>query len=116
MYLSGWQSFQTGQIHLGKAGVAAVCDYASASAPKRCPCGIRGGLTASVVSLITAVANDTVYAPYLPLLYKLEQVWRPASWGSLGCTTLRWRYWPKMANEVADLTKKKLANEAERKY
>ena len=32
MYLRNWQSFQHGQIRLGKAGAAAVCDDASAPA------------------------------------------------------------------------------------
>ena len=34
-----------------------------------------------------------------------------ASWGGLVCTTLRWRYWAKIAKKIANITFHKLANE-----
>ena len=73
--LRGWQSFQSGQIRLGKAGAAALCNHASKSAQNDTHvASIYAGLTASAASSIIAAADDTVYPLYLPLLLqKLEQ-------------------------------------------
>ena len=71
MYFRGWQSFQPGQIRLGKAAAAAVCDDDASAPAQNDAHGIHTGLTASVASPIIAAANDTVYPPYLPLLQKL---------------------------------------------
>ena len=97
MYLRGWQSFQPGQIPLGKAGAAAVCDDARhplKTTPMWHPRGPHGQRRQPHHSCCQ-LHRVSVVPPAITEVRASLAPGDRASWGGLVCTTLRWRYWLK---------------------